>query len=272
MMDLRSLALKSFIATLPAATTTSSASTASSVAPGSGPVAPAAVGLTTPQASRGAESIASIASTAFAGTPPVGVDAPSVSDVMRVHDALVPVAVPLRARSRARVRVLAAATVVGALAIAVGLTLIVGGMSRAPGDDVPPAAQRGVSRAGEIAREVSVPVAAPGPRRRALRGPDARAPAADDDEASAAEPVPAPQARAAPETGAREASGAGVRPPAASGARARPERQPSPPPASEEVSRPQPPVSLTDAMAAAVADTPAPPAAETQPQADTGEE
>ncbi|WP_437992414.1 hypothetical protein [Sorangium sp. So ce145] len=270
-MDLRSLALKSFLATLPAATTTSSASAAGSVAPGSGPVAPAAVGPTTPQAIRGAESTAATASSAFAGMAPVGVDAPSVSDVMRVHDALVPVTVPSRARSRARVRILAAATVAGALVIAVGLTLIVGRMSRAPGDDVaPPAAQRGVSRAGEIAREVRVPVEAPGPRRTALRGLDARAPAADEDEASAAEPVTAPRPRAAPEAGAREASG--VRPPAASGARARAERQPPPSLASEEVSRPQAPMSLTDAMAAAVADPPAPAAADTQRQADTSEE
>ncbi|WP_438041688.1 hypothetical protein [Sorangium sp. So ce128] len=271
-MDLRSLALKSFIATLPAATTTSSASAAGSVAPGSGPVAPAAVGLTTPQAIRGVESTAATASSAFAGTAPVVVDAPSVSDVMRVHDALVPVAVPSRARSRARVRILAAATVAGALVIAVGLTLIAGRMSRAPRDDVPPAAQRGVSRAGEIAREVRVPLEASGPGRTALRGLDARARAADEDEASAAEPATAPQPRAAPEAGAREASGASVRPPAAPGARARPERQPSPSLASEEVSRPQAPMSLTDAMAAAVADPPAPAAVETQRQADTTEE
>ncbi|WP_437943828.1 hypothetical protein WMF27_03595 [Sorangium sp. So ce281] len=272
-MDLRSLALKSFTATLPAATTTSSVSAAGSVAPGSGPVAPAAVGLTTPQATRGAESTAATAPSALAGTAPVGVDAPSVSDVMRVHDALVPVAVPSRARSRARVRILAAATVAGALVIAVGLTLIAGRMSRAPGDDVvPPAARRGVSRAAEIAREVSVPVEAPGPRRTALRGLDARAPATDDDGAGAAEPVTAPQPRAAPEAGAREASGAGGRPPAAPGARARPERQPSPSLAPEEASRPQAPISLTDAMAAAVADPPAPAAVDAQRQADTSEE
>ncbi|WP_437590832.1 hypothetical protein [Sorangium sp. So ce1000] len=278
MMDLRSLALKSFLSTLPAATTSSGA-VASSVAPGSGPVAPAA-GLAAPQGSRVAASTPSTPSTVIAGTTPVAVDALSVSDVLRVYDALVPVAAPSRARQRARVRAFVAASVVGALAIGIGLTLIAGWRSRAPADEVLPAAQRGVSRAGEIARAVSAPVEAPALRRNAPRGPEASAPAAGEDDASAAEPSAALQSRAAPEAGAREASGAGLRAlaaagaraAAASGTRARPERLPSPPPASDEAPRPQPPVSLTDAMAAAVADTPAPAAAETQRQADTTEE
>ncbi|WP_437279655.1 hypothetical protein WME90_03595 [Sorangium sp. So ce375] len=278
MMDLRSLALKSFITTLPAATTAPGASAASSVAPESGPAAPAA-DLATQQASRSAATAASTASAEVAGTTPVAVEAPSVSDVLRVYDALVPVAAPSRAGQRARVRALAAASVAGALALAVGLTLVAGRMARAPEDDVRPIAQRGVSRAGEVARGVSAPVEAPGPRRAALRGADARV-AVGEDEASAAEPGAAQPSRAvasddeasAAEPGAAQPSraAAGVRASTASGARARPERQP--PPASEEAAPSQPPVSLTDAMAAAVADTPAPAPAATQRQTDTSDE
>ncbi|WP_437600651.1 hypothetical protein [Sorangium sp. So ce590] len=266
MMDLRSLALKSFLANPPAPRTAAAALAGSAAAPATGRVA---------------------AATPIAAATPVAVDAPpSVTDVLRVYDALAPVAAPSRARHRARVCALMASAA-GALAIAAGLALFTGPRSSAPGDVLPPTAQRGVSRAGEVAREVSAPDEAPGYPNTAPPAREAQAPGAGEGEADGAEPDAAPKPAAAVEAGARAATGAGARTASsagvralaaagaraasASGARARPAHPPAPPPASEEAPRPAPPVSLTDAMAAAVAGTPSPAAAQAERQEDTRE-
>ncbi|WP_437610909.1 hypothetical protein WMF20_04245 [Sorangium sp. So ce834] len=275
MMDLRSLALKSVLATDPAPRT-AAAPAASSPPPGGGPAAPAGV--------------TGLAAGRVAASMPVAVDAPpSVNDVLRVYGALAPVATPSGARHRVRVGALVAASAAGALAIAVLVALVARQRPRAPEDALLPAAQRGVSRAGEIAREVSAPADAPGQPGAAPRGREALAPGSG--EAGAAErgaaPAPAAAARAeasaasgadartAASAGVRALAAAGARAASASGARARPARPPAPPPAppaSEEAPRPAPPVSLTDAMAAAVAGTPPPAAAQPERQADQSEE
>ncbi|WP_437677664.1 hypothetical protein [Sorangium sp. So ce131] len=231
MIDLRSLALKSFLATLPARN-----------------------------------------HAAGAPAPLVAVDAPpSVSDVLRVYDALAPIAAPPRARRAPRLRVLLAASAAGALALAVVLALVAGHRSRAraraTGSAVLPDAQRGLAPVGELARSVKAPGeaqgrAAPSPRAPEAPAPEAPAPEAPAPElvagsARSSEAAAAPRPRAEVKPGGRGASVAGDR---ARSAR-RPSTAPAPPPAPPappalEAPRPPPPVSLADALAAAVAERP----------------
>ncbi|AUX39529.1 uncharacterized protein SOCE26_009220 [Sorangium cellulosum] len=228
MIDLRSLALKSFLATLPARNG---------------------------------------AAAAPAPAPLVAVDAPpSVSDVLRVYNALAPIAAPPRARRGPRLRVLLAASAAGALAIAVMFALVAGHRSRAraTGSAQLPGAQRGLAPMGELARSVSAPREAQGRASPAPRAPEAPAPEVAAGRARSTEAAAAPPPRVEVKPGARGASAAGA---SAAGARARPARPastlPAPPPTQPALEAPRPPrpVSLADALAAAVADRPPPPAA-----------